>query len=368
MLQEHHQIISQASQDYIDIYYEGFVFRYLLNVPKEIGLMKKEATNNGEMRFRESRESIIMEKNLAILPKVSGALKGLQSMYPSYGPGTALVKRWLRSQLIDDYLFPDVAVNLINASLYLDGAAVTVNSPQRSFFRFLKFISEFDWNLQTVSVPFNDDDFQTQLVDIESELQKNREAYPNLYIIMPYDQGLSIFTKDSPSKETLNRVKQLSKESLHYIENMINNLQGNINELFMPNFDGYNVLIYLSSPLDSRRYEKLTFGNVKSRIVTEKYKKSPDNKLPIIDFDPVAKYLQTLREYYGKYAIFFHNSYGGNVIGVLWKPVVFQTTDFKVSHINAMELIDGKLSFNKQAVIEDFSIIGKDLVKKIINR
>lgn len=367
-MKEQHQIISHVCPDFLEVFFEGFVFRYLLNVPKEIGLIKKKAAENGLTCFRDSKESIIMEQKLNILPKVIGALKGIQSLYPSYGPGTAIVKRWMRSQLIDDYLFPDVAIDLINASLFLESTFNPINTPQKSFFLFLKFFSEFDFNLQTVSVPFNEENFEKQLPEIESNLHKNRDAYPNLYIIMPYDQGLSAFTKNAPSKETLYRVRQLAKESLLYYDNIINNAQRSIRELFEPNLEGYNVLIHLRPFLNPRRYEELLFDNVENRIIVEKYKQSEDNKIPITDFNPVEKYLKTLRENYGKFAIFFHNSYGGNVIGVLWKPAVFQTSDFKVSHSSAMQLTDNKFTFNMDAVIEDFFIMGKDLVKTIEKR
>lgn len=34
---------------------------------------------------------------------------------------------------------------------------------------------------------------------------------------------------------------------------------------------------------------------------------------------------------YSEYALFFHDTYGGNVIGVVFKPDVFKVTDFKVN-------------------------------------
>lgn len=367
-LNEQHQIISHVYTDFLEVYFEGFVFRCLLNVPKEIGLIKKRDEENGLTFFRDSKESAIMEQKLNILPKVIGALKGIYSLYPSYGPGTAIIKRWIRSQLIDDYLFPDIAINLINVSLYLDSTFDPTNTPQKSFLRFLKFFSEFDWKLQTVSVPFNEENFEKHRPEIESNLQKNREAYSNLYIIMPYDQGLSVFTKEAPSKETLCRVRQLAKESLIYFDNLINNSKENIKEIFEPNLEGYNVLIHLRPLLNPRRHEELLFEKIERRIIVEKYKESDDNKIPITGFNPVEKYLKTLRENYGKFAVFFHNSYGGNIIGVLWKPTVFQTYDFKVSNTSAMQLTNNKLVFNIDAVIEDFFIIGKDLVRTIEKR
>lgn len=78
--------------------------------------------------------------------------------FPSFGPGTALIKRWLRSQLIDHHLFPDVALDLVNASLYLNHTSFDETcTPQVSFLRFLKFFSEFQWELQPLVVNFNEE-------------------------------------------------------------------------------------------------------------------------------------------------------------------------------------------------------------------
>lgn len=77
--------------------------------------------------------------------------------HPSYGPSTCLIKRWLRSQLIDDHHFPDVAIDLLNASLYLESGPYEMsNLPQNAFLRFLKFFAEFDFSSQIIVINFND--------------------------------------------------------------------------------------------------------------------------------------------------------------------------------------------------------------------
>lgn len=53
--------------------------------------------------------------------------------------------------------------------------------------------------------------------------------------------------------------------------------------------------------------------------------------MPIVGFHPVQLYLNELRRNYNHFALFFNDSYGGNIISVLWKPIVFEKQDFKVS-------------------------------------
>lgn len=76
LLTKNHNILSSVKLDFLDIFYEGFVFRYHLYLPREIGLLKKELINNGVTVYKESLESKAMEQKLDILPKVTGALKG----------------------------------------------------------------------------------------------------------------------------------------------------------------------------------------------------------------------------------------------------------------------------------------------------
>ncbi|CAH0552232.1 unnamed protein product [Brassicogethes aeneus] len=364
-LEKKYGILTNITKEYLEVFYEGLVFRYKIYLPKEIGLLKR-SMENGSVAFRDNLESSNLNMELNILPKTTAGLKGIQSQHPSYGPGTALIKRWLRSQLIDDFHFPDIVVNLLNASLYLTGTSfVTPNTPQMSFLRFLKFFSESQWDLQSVLVNFNDEITKEDIIDLEGKLQENREALQPLYIITPYDNGQSIFTKNSPTKQVLSRVKDLAIATLSfYSEKLLKSEKCDIKELFLPNWQGYNLLIQLNPLLNSRRHERI-LNSDESKILIEKYDPKVNSKIPICDFNPVEIYLEELRENYGEFASFFHDTYGGNTIGVLWNPKIFESKDFKVPNVNGRKLENDKLVTNVDALIEDFYIIGKDLVKTI---
>lgn len=154
----------------------------------------------------------------------------IQSQYPSFGPSTALAKRWLRSHLLDDFYISDTVINLINASLYLNSAPFSIPVvPQIGFIRFLKFLFESDWSVQMVIVNFNEElDSMCCIVfiqgknlnmlllgqtigEIEMNFYQHRENYPNLFVLMPYDNCKSVYTKTSPTKEVLKRISVLAK-------------------------------------------------------------------------------------------------------------------------------------------------------------
>ncbi|XP_019866147.2 nucleolar protein 6 isoform X2 [Aethina tumida] len=365
LLKTEHKILTSVKKDYIEVFYKGFIFRYRIYVPKEISLVKKESDNNGITCYKETLESFNLDLNLNVLPKIISALKGIQAQHPSFGPGTALIKRWLRSQLIDEYLFPNVVIDLLNASLYLSGTSLLPNTPQISFLRFLKFFSEAQWDLQPVLVNFNDEIEKEAITDLEGKLQQNRSAHQPLYIITPFDEGRSIFTKHAPTKEVLKRVQSLATVTLNfYSQKLLEAEEYDVMDLFTPNWQGYNLLIHLNSSANPRVHEQI-IPPLKTGIFVEKYDPKKKSKIPITNFNPVELYLKELRENYGEYASFFYDSFGGNTIGVLWNPKVFETKEFKVSHVNGRKLEDGKLVFNLNAIVEDFYILGSDLVNTI---
>lgn len=72
-----------------------------------------------------------------------------------------------------------------------------------------------------------------------------------------------------------------------------------------------------------------------------------------------------LQNIYSDFALFFHDTYGGSVIGVLLKPSALEKKDFKITNINCRKLENDKLVLNLEAMFEDFLIIGRDLVDKV---
>lgn len=56
-----------------------------------------------------------------------------------------------------------------------------------------------------------------------------------------------------------------------------------------------------------------------------------NNKL-LIGFNPVQIYLQELRKYFGKIALFFYDTHGGDLIGVIWKPLPLTLQPLRVQN------------------------------------
>ena len=55
-----------------------------------------------------------------------------------------------------------------------------------------------------------------------------------------------------------------------------------------------------------------------------------------------------LQETFGEFALFFHDYYGGSVIGVVWKPDALEPKDFKVPDLPCRRFDERKKKINIQ--------------------
>ncbi|XP_065166776.1 nucleolar protein 6-like [Atheta coriaria] len=365
LLRLEHDVITSVRDDHIDLFYQGYVFRLRLHHPKEIALLKKDVTADGLTFYKDTDESLRLERNLEILPKISGALNGLHQANPSYGPSTCLIKRWMRSQMLDADHISDVVINLLNASLFITSAPYKpAILPQVAFLRFLKFMSTFDHNFQTVAVNFNDSLSIEELNEIDSKFLQDRQSYNPLHITTPFDEGKSLFTKCGPSAVVLRRIKCLAAESYKLlIDNLAEDCQLSYKACFVPNLTGYDVLIYLNASTNLRRYQQVN-RDQNFVVKLEEFDESITKCMPVVGFDPIELYLKELRENFGEYALFFRDFYGGVVIGVLWKQTIQKQQDFKISTAHGRKL-SAQNKLESDISEEDFYIYGKGIVRNI---
>lgn len=76
ILQEKHKINCNARPEHLDVFYNGLVFRYTLYHPREVAALKKSITSDGLTSYKDTEESLQLEKELNIRPKIISALRG----------------------------------------------------------------------------------------------------------------------------------------------------------------------------------------------------------------------------------------------------------------------------------------------------
>uniref|UniRef100_A0A182PF19 Nucleolar protein 6 n=1 Tax=Anopheles epiroticus TaxID=199890 RepID=A0A182PF19_9DIPT len=359
-------LMAQACKDYLDVFYENYLFRFEIIHQREITILREYLAENKVTRLqRDTDESVALEMRATILPKLTGILHGLYQQYFSFGSVVAIAKRWLYSQLIEPYLWPDECTELLLAALYLNQPLQPPVQPQTGFLRWLQFVATTDWSKEMIVVNLNDELPGETIDELEKQFFERRQSFPPLTIITPCDAGkYGLFGRRAPSVEILNRVTLLAQAATGLIEKNFHTLGNIIQQFFKPSMEGYNVIIHLDTKVVTRI--GIRSSNYIGTHRKPGWSMKASDKEPQAGLDPVRYYLQELREAYGQFAIFFYDPCGGDRIAVLWRPQAQEVKPFTTSNVNGRKFrADGTLRLNVDALVGDFKILGEGLVKHV---
>ncbi|KAI4898333.1 hypothetical protein NFI96_024564 [Prochilodus magdalenae] len=372
LLKQQHDYTCRASSTHVDVWKDGLAFRIQVAYHREPQVLRESITAEGMLVQRDNPEAQGLELETQHKPFLTSTLHGLQQQHTCFGAVCRLAKRWLGAQLFSGYIGEDAA-DLLVASLFLQPAPFTPpSSPQVGLLRFLHLLASFDWKNSPLVVNLNGKLGAADYTEIKNHFMASRETLPVMFIATPNDKKVSIWTKEGPSVQILQRVVTVAAESLRVLEAQLvdSSQKQDVRVVFRPPLDAYDVLIHLRSkqvPLAERAVD--AHSAVVSRGIMDGEVRSSGGSFPVVDFDPVKLYLSELRDAFGDLALFFCDPYGGTVIAVLWNPTAFQPQPFKASSMNArkVELIKGKAMTvpNVEAIVQDFQIIGEGLVHRV---
>ncbi|XP_030026553.2 nucleolar protein 6 isoform X1 [Manduca sexta] len=365
-LREQYSLPAQAYPTHVDVLKNGLVFRLVIAHPKEITLLRREM-ENGVVKHTENEESVMLQRDTVLLPRLRGALHGLHQKYPAFGPTACLLKRWLSAHLLSGHV-PSVVAELLTAAVFVHSPPVTPPaSPTLGFFRVLDLLVRTDWTTDVIVLDFNEDMTREEISELERKLTSGETPAPCLRIVTAYDDNTpAIWSASQPTAPVLARVTALASSTLQYgYKQMMEEFGDHLLGAFIPSLSGYDVVLHLSPPLvphaGERVDKKPTLRRMPADVLTD--------LIPVVEFHPVMKYLEELRNAYSEFALFFHDRYGGVDIAVLWKPDINDLRDFQVANAHALVpvTVDGETKYkvNTAALVEDFRILGEGLVKDI---
>lgn len=353
-----------VNSDSIEAMKNKLLFRLKIVHPKEVALVKEEisTSNNLTKLYRTNEQSLQLEFQGSMLPKLTSSLHGLHHQFPSFGPTVAIAKRWLYSQMIDSFLWPDECTELIVAEMLLKNFPMSPPlQPQTGFIRFLHQLANFNPENEMIVVNFNDEIPSERIEEFESNFQKNRKKFPALFIVISCDyQNHGLWTSKAPSVNIVQRVKILAQHSIDIIaENFTKLTTQIVKDLFTPSLSGYDLVINLNQEYVKRHDVVLkNFSSFKPLKFEEK-------PAPPADVNFVEVFLSELRDAYDDVALFFYNPIGGSKVAMLWKPSVHETREFSASHVNGCKLDNERLRANIEAIINDIQIIGQGLITSV---
>ncbi|XP_015788295.1 nucleolar protein 6 [Tetranychus urticae] len=379
LLSNQYGLMCKPQKRYLDVWHEGVVFRVHIACNKEVHLMKNIITSEGVVKTIESKEAERLNQFQVHLPIISSALGSVNSRFSAFSSVTRLVKCWLSRHLLWDNI-DEISVELMVAYLFLHPSPYSAPmSPLTGFIRFLKLLISFPWNRKPLIVNFNDQLKLEDIREIETYFKANRNELPSIFIATSFDKKKSMWTQEKPSIPIFQRLVFLANKCYNYLNDCIDTIdKADFQPLFHTSTKIYDLTITLEKKHVPNFHLNLSF--IRTNKISEKQlqsmTKTKDKEsieyFPIVGFNPVKHYLDTLKAHLHNCAIFFYDRFGGTKLYLIWKPNAFDNETLNISDFTDWKLAAEKCksgfyntSFNAEAVLEDLYILGDGLVKSI---
>ncbi|KAG9081347.1 hypothetical protein FRC07_014526, partial [Ceratobasidium sp. 392] len=314
----------------------------------------------------------IHETRFLHAPRHHAAVAALSHRFPSYTPAVRLTLRWLGPHLLLPHI-PHALVELLVAREFLKPGIPPASAPT-AFTRVVQTLRDWRWREEPLIVPIFSSLDETKK-DVKNLAKQADEACKALRREDPtMSRGAWVIVTDEdatglrwsgcvsggPRVIIAARVQQIAKASLEYILG-----QDTVEKtLFAHPLLDYDFVVHLDPKVLPRYGENIVadpkFWTASRGFANER----GDEPEPLVGFDPAAEYLADLQSAFGQLAMFFYDPYGGTLIAGLWDPKpTTQVTAFKVMlGYSSMPIEEGKVAFNKKAVLREIEIMGKGMV------
>ncbi|CAF0827834.1 unnamed protein product [Rotaria sordida] len=350
LLKENFHYICHPTTDCCYIEKNYYIYRLIISYHKEIYLIESQAGKKDglERIIKQTNLSKNLRYNTEYLPKINAAIYGISQQFVHYQLVSRLFKRWLSSQLLL-YHFDPINADLLCCYIFLHSAPfVPPKSMLTGFCRILRLLRDYDWINEPLIINFNHELTKEQIFEMQTQFKIERSNLPALCLM----SSVAFHDNQKPNVPILKRVIQLAKEALAYLET---NNSDSMKFLFRPSLNSYDVIIMLNPLQCPRAYQAV--DHVISEITYTTRKKLIDNDqtindnkkcLSIVDYDPAQLFVNELRTSYNDQAEFFHDEFGGLIVGVLWKP-----SSHNHSNIDYVKIID------------QWKLLGTGIIKEI---
>lgn len=214
------------ARGYLDVYFEGFVFRCHLHVPHE-ELILKSIINKNDGLVKEKAQKALQKHlyQFHYQQLHTFHIQALCAKFPALSATIRLVKRWFSAHLLSCHV-TDELVELLCSYIFVDPHPWTPpTSPMTGAMRVLHLLATWTWHKTPL------------LVDIEQELTTGMrdEAYKNFTLLRQrspqMNQGAMFvatskdlqgvrWSQSRPNKAIAVRIQMLAKESVKVLSNV----------------------------------------------------------------------------------------------------------------------------------------------------
>ncbi|MED6181174.1 hypothetical protein PIB30_017149, partial [Stylosanthes scabra] len=243
-----------------------------------------------------------------------------------------LAKRWVASHLFSACLLEE-AVELLVAYIFLNPFPLGVPCSRiNGFLRFLRLLSQYDWTYSPLIDNF--------LLRRKGQGENGQSTEAGMFLATVYDKASESWTGLSPSVLELKRLVAYARSSANLLTKLT--FEDELGPyrwecLFRTPLSNYDALILLHKdklpypqrllfPSEADNGKIIARGNPSKSfqpfLLPKDLKNKPaealKNKL-LIDFDPSRFFIRDLEKEFSNTFKLWHDSLGGDVIGLTWK-------------------------------------------------
>nr|GEX34116.1 nucleolar protein 6 [Tanacetum cinerariifolium] len=377
-LQKQHGIKYCPSEEGVDVFLSGYVYR--LKILHERGL---DLLNGQAESYQVTRVSPT-DKYLFLRSQHSSMINGLSGRYPLYGPVVQLAKRWVAAHLFSAF-FTEEAIELVVAYIFQKSLPFSAPCSRISgFMRFLRLVSEHDWMFTPMIVDINEDMSPKDEKEINEKFSLSRKAYDEgkgnvtsaMYLATAYDKGSEAWTSSAPSQSELKRLAVYAKSSSNLLTKLI--VQGQMDSygwecIFRTPLNNYDAIILLHRdklshperllfPSEFSQGKLVVQGNASMSfqpfLLTNGVNGSTKNLRDqlYLNFDPLTCYVKDLENAFPNTFKLWYDCFGGDVIGLTWE---------KENLKKRRREEDGDVKENVTNTLKDIGKVGKGFVKSV---
>ena len=397
-LAEKYEYETSPTEHHVDVLVKPHVFRIVIHVPQELKLARKTrdgldaavksakaagAVDVGMTGTLAAYAAAVaeMERFFVQTPRHTKFVQALQQNHRSFGGAVRLAKRWVSAHMLSGEL-GDEAVETVVGSLYTSPQPhVPPGSALVGFLRFLRCLGTFDWARSPLIVNVDSELTTAQHTAMTDRFASFRSELPAMTLFSPFDAEASLWTKRGPSKTIVGRVVRLARASSAVLERSMAALGDEDAEdprtMFKTPLADYDVLLLLRPDAVPARWKGVNFEAAAERPGGQKKFKNlapaaDASNTPRVNFDPAQLLLGDLRKAFGHVAKFYYDALGGTSIGVVWDSAATTAHPFKVRFTRDATVTSGaggeavpQIQLNVAAVLEDFKLIGKGMIKAV---
>ncbi|EYC07881.1 hypothetical protein Y032_0068g185 [Ancylostoma ceylanicum] len=337
-LKEKHDLIAVPTMDQLFVVKDGVVFKLVLVLDKILKMLEQrvaEVRASGATRIETSAEGQRLnawKKQYVHEALLQASLQSFATKHAAFGETVQIVKKWLSIHFMTDAV-ADLVVEMIVAAAFEHPVLPPPQTPIAAFRRVLQLIVKHNWTARPLFVDFDGAWNEEEIAKLESNFVKMRPVLPPMVVITNEDPVGSRWTRDGPTPLLLKRLIALAKSVLkvldmNYEHEKAVDLKSALVSMDMSIFDAV-IEIFPKMVVRTGFSEKIP-------VV-----KDPE-ALPVVNFDPVDELLYALNAHFQNVALFFWNKYGGDRIGVIWKPYELEVPAKKIPQFVVPERIPAR--------------------------